>query len=463
MSDERERALSDAFNLGLDFLRTLSERHVGPVADAATIRGQLGTALPDGGQDAADVIADLARAVDPGLVASAGPRYFGFVVGGALPAAVAADVLTAAWGQNAALHALSPAAAAAEQVAGEWMLDLLGLPRDASFGLPTGAGLGNAVGLAAGRHAVLARAGWDVERDGLYGAPGIQVVIGEEAHATLLTALQYLGLGRERVTKIASDEQGRMRMDELARALAGADGPVMVAAQAGNVNTGAFDPVNEIADLLASRSNTWLHVDGAFGLWAQVSPQLRHLVRGMERGDSWSTDAHKWLNAGYDCGFVAVRDPEAHRVAMATTAAYLLRSEQRESWEYVFDSSRRARGFALYATLRSLGRLGVRELVERCCRLARRMADQLSVGGVEVLNDVVLNQVLARFGDDEITNAVIQRVQADGTAWMGGTTWRGKAAMRISVSNWSTTEADADASVQSILRAAAVAAPSASR
>ena len=453
MTDERERALSDAFALGLDYLRTLPERHVGAVADATTVRERLGTALPQDPEDAASVVAALAAAVDPGLVASAGPRYFGFVVGGALPAAVAADVLTAAWGQNAGLHALSPAAAAAEQVAGEWMLDLLGLPAEASFGLPTGAGLGNTVGLAAGRHAVLARAGWDVERKGLYGAPEIRVVIGEEAHATLLTALQYLGLGRERVTKIATDGQGRMRMDELSAALDRSQGPVIVAAQAGNVNTGAFDPVDEIAGLLAEQPNGWLHVDGAFGLWAQVSPDLRHLVKGIEGADSWSTDAHKWLNAGYDCGFVAVRDAEAHRVAMATTAAYLLRSDQRESWEYVLDSSRRARGFALYAAIRSLGRSGVQELVERCCRLARRMAEQLAAEGVEVLNEVVLNQVLVSFGEDQETQAVISRVQADGTAWMGGTNWHGRAAMRISVSNWSTTEADADASVQAILAA----------
>jgi glutamate/tyrosine decarboxylase-like PLP-dependent enzyme len=453
MSDERERALSDAFAIGLDYLRTLPDRHVGALANADAVRERLGTTLPDGPEDAASVVAALADAVDPGLVASAGPRYYGFVIGGALPAAVAADVLTAAWGQNGALHALSPAAAAAEQVAGEWMLDLLGLPADASFGLPTGAGLGNAVGLAAGRHAVLARIGWDVERLGLYGAPEIQVVVGEEAHATLLTALQYLGLGRDRVTIVPTDEQGRMRADELDSVLGGLDGPVMVAAQAGNVNTGGFDPIGEIAALLGRHDNTWLHVDGAFGLWANASPELRHLVQGIERADSWSTDAHKWLNAGYDCGFVAVRDAEAHRVAMATSAAYLLRSEQRESWEYVLDSSRRARGFALYAALRSLGRSGVRDLVERCCRLARRMAEQLAAEGVEVLNDVVLNQVLVRFGDDQQTDAVIGRVQADGTAWMGGTTWQGKRAMRISVSNWSTTEADADASVQAILRA----------
>ena len=455
MTDERERALNEAFARGLDYLRSLPDRHVGPTADAATIAERLGGELREQGEDAASVVASLAAAVDPGLGASAGPRDFGFVVGGALPAAAAADVLTMAWGQNAALHALSPAAAAAEQVAGEWMLDLLGLPRDASFGLPTGAGLGNAVGLAAGRHVVLARVGWDVESQGLYGAPEVQVVIGEEAHATLLTALQYLGLGRDRVVRIPTDEQGRMRVDDLASALDGlTDAPLLVAAQAGNVNTGAFDPMDEIADRLAGHPNAWLHVDGAFGLWAQVSPKLRHLVKGVERADSWSTDAHKWLNAGYDCGFVAVRDPEAHRAAMAATAPYLLRSEHRESWEYVLDSSRRARGFALYAAIRSLGRSGVRELVERCCRLAERMADQLAAGGAEVLSDVVLNQVLVTFGDDQRTSDVITRVQADGTAWMGGTTWKGQAAMRISVSNWSTTEADADASVQAVLDAA---------
>lgn len=454
----RERGLAEAFDLSLSYLRSLPERHVGPRADAAALRQRLAPTLADRGEDAESVIAALAAAVDPGLVASAGPRYFGFVIGGILPAAAAADWLATTWAQNAALHALSPAAAAAEQVAGEWMLDLLGLPADASFGLPTGAGLGNAVGLAAGRHAVLDRAGWDVERRGLYGGPEVEVIIGEEAHATVLTALQYLGLGRERVRRIGADDQGRMRADELSDALDTMDGPVIVITQAGNVNTGAFDPIDQIADLLAGHPNTWLHVDGAFGLWAAVSPALQHLVQGVARADSWSTDAHKWLNAGYDCGFVAVRDAEAHRASMAASAAYLLRSEQRESWEYVLDSSRRARGFALYAAIRSLGREGVRELVERCCRLARRMAEQLTAGGVEVLNDVVLNQVLVRFGDDGRTQAVIGQVQADGTAWMGGTSWQGVAAMRISVSNWSTTEADVDASVQSILRAAAGAA-----
>ena len=453
VSDEREEALQAAFALGLEYLRGVGERHVGARASASQIQARLGGPVPERGTDPSAVVRELSAAVDDGIVASVGPRYFGFVIGGALPAAAAADVLTTAWGQNGALHALSPAAAASEQVAGEWMLDLLGLPPSASTGLPTGAGLGNAVGIAAGRHAVLAREGWDVEARGLYGAPEIMVIIGDEAHATALTALQYLGLGRERVVRVATDDNGQMRGDAFAEAVATIRGPLIVLAQAGNVNTGGFDPMDQLADALEQHPNAWMHVDGAFGLWANVSPDLRHLVHGVERADSWSTDAHKWLNAGYDCGFVAVRDPEAHRAAMAATAAYLLRSDERESWEYVFDSSRRARGFALYAAIRSLGREGIRALVERCCALARRMAEQLAEGGAEILNDVILNQVLVRFGDDELTNRVIARVQEDGTAWMGGTSWHGMAAMRISVSNWSTTEADADASVQAILRA----------
>jgi glutamate/tyrosine decarboxylase-like PLP-dependent enzyme len=452
--DDRERALRRAVELGLEYLAELPRRHVGARTDAAGIRERLLSRLPDTPADPVAVVEELAAAVDPGLVASLGPRYFGFVIGGQLPAAAAADWLTTAWGQNAGLHALSPAAAAAEEAAGAWMLELLGLPRDASIGLPTGAGLGNTVGLAAGRHAVLKREGWDVEADGLYGAPEITVVIGEEAHATLLTALQYLGLGRSRVLQVPTDDQGRMRADEARTVIDAVSGPLMVAAQAGNVNTGGFDPVGEIASALENHPNSWLHVDGAFGLWAAVSPELSHLVDGVDRADSWSTDAHKWLNVGYDCGFVAVRDPVAHRAAMAATAAYLLPSSHRENWEYVLDSSRRARGFVLYAAIRSLGRQGVQALVERCCALARRIADRLSeADGVQILNDVVLNQVLVRFDDDdERTREVVAAVQADGTAWMGGTTWKGKAAMRISVSNWATSESDADRTVAAILR-----------
>ncbi len=452
---DRERALRRAAELGLDYLASVGERHVAARANATQISERLPAALPDGPMDPVAVIEELSAAVDPGIVASAGPRYFGFVIGGALPASAAADWLTTAWGQNAGLHALSPAAAAVEDTAGAWMLELLDLPRDASVGLPTGAGLGNAVGLAAGRHAILAKEGWDVEARGLYRAPEITVVIGEEAHATLMTALQYLGLGRDRVARLPTDDQGRIQADAARATIATIEGPLIVATQAGNVNTGGFDPVGEIAAALESHPNSWLHVDGAFGLWAAVSPSLRHLVDGVDRADSWSTDAHKWLNVGYDCGFVATRDPAAHRAAMSMSASYLMRSEQRENWEWVLDSSRRARGFTLYAAIRSLGRDGIRALVERCCALAVRMADRLrAADGVEVLNDVNLNQVLVRFGDDEHTRDVITAVQADGTAWLGGTIWKGKAAMRISVSNWSTTEADADRTVDAILRCA---------
>lgn len=466
--DDRERALRAAADLAYQFLDQLPERHVGAATGADAVVERLGGPLPDEGADPAAVVAELAASVDPGLVASAGPRYFGFVIGGALPAAAGADWLTGAWAQNGALHASSPAAAAAEEVAAAWMLDLLGLPASASVGFPTGAGLGNAVGLAAARHAVLDRAGWDVEARGLYGAPEVDVLVGAEAHGTLLTALQYLGLGRDRVTRIAVDDQGRMRADALRDALAATTRPVIVATQAGNVNTGAFDPIDDIADALGGHDNAWLHVDGAFGLWASVSPRLRPLVAGVERADSWATDAHKWLNVGYDCGFVAVRDPQAHRAAMMVTAPYLMQgSGLRDPWEYVFDSSRRARGFIVWAALRSMGRNGVRALVERCCDLAVRIAERLAADPrVEILNDVVLNQVLVRFhpagaapgrGPDEVADAltrdVVARVQAEGTAWMGSTVWQGMNAMRISVSNWSTTEADADRTADAILRA----------
>ena len=441
-----------------DYLATLPDRHVGARADAARIAERLRVDLPDEGDDPVAVIERLARDVDGGLVASAGPRYFGFVIGGALPASLGADWLTAAWDQNAALHALSPAAAAAEQVAGEWMKELLGIPAEASHGLPTGAGLGNAVAMAAARHALLERAGWDVEARGLYGAPEIEVLIGADAHATVLTALQYLGLGRERVTRLETDEQGRVRAEAVASAVAAAaDRPVLVCAQAGNVNSGAFDPLEPMVAAVRGHGNAWLHVDGAFGIWAATVPRLRHLVAGIGDAGSWATDAHKWLNIGYDCGFVAVRDAAAHRSAMATQAAYLMASDtNREGWEWVFDSSRRARGFALYASLRSLGRAGVRDLVDRCCRLAARFAEAVaSVPGARVLNDVVLNQVLVRFGDDDgHTRRVIERVQASGEAWMGGTSWHGQAAMRISVSNWSTTETDIDRTVDAIRAAA---------
>jgi glutamate/tyrosine decarboxylase-like PLP-dependent enzyme len=390
------------------------------------------------------------------------------VVGGHHPAALAADWLTSAWDQNNGLYAMSPSLSVVEEVAGGWMLDLLGLPATASFGFTTGAMMANFTALAAARHALLQRAGWDVERRGLYGAPEIDVVLGAEAHATIHLALQYLGLGRERVRTVPTDAQGRLRPDLLVEALASCPGPVLVCAQSGNVNSGAFDPIGPIADAVRAQPNAWLHVDGAFGLWAAASPRFSGLLEGVERADSWATDGHKWLNVPYDCGFVACADPAAHRAAMSITAAYLVQDErERDGVDWGPEFSRRARGVPVYAILRALGRDGVREVVERCCDLAARMAARLAGHpGVEILNEVALDQVLVAFrpanvepahpidtvAADALTRRVIAEVQRDGTCWLAGTTWHGRAAMRISIVNWSTTEADADRSVEAILR-----------
>ncbi len=449
-------------DLAVEFLEGLPERRVGAAASIEELRSALGGPLPQRGEEAGEVVERLARAADPGLVAMAGPRYFGFVIGGHVPASLAADWLTSAWDQNAGLYATSPANAVAEEVAAGWLLDVLDLPRTASVGFTTGCAMASFTALAAARHAVLSRAGWDVEARGLFGAPEIDVVVGEEVHVTILSALQMLGLGRERVKQAATDGQGRMDPASLRQVLAGCRGPLIVCAQAGNVNTGSFDPLEEIAPLVRERGG-WLHVDGAFGLWAAASPPLAHLVRGAAEADSWATDGHKWLNVPYDSGIVIVDDPESHRAAMTIAAAYLVQTagRERDPFDYVPEFSRRARGFTVWAALRSLGREGIAELVERCCALARRFAERLGAEpGVEILNEVVLNQVLARFhppggGDaDAFTREVIARVQADGTCWLGGTTWHGVAAMRISVSNWSTTEADVDLSAAAILRAA---------
>jgi glutamate/tyrosine decarboxylase-like PLP-dependent enzyme len=449
-------------DLARGFLDSLPHRPVGARADLGSLRSAFGGTLPAAGAEPAAVIEHLAAAADPGLVASAGPRYFGFVIGGSLPAALAADWLAAAWDQDAGLYACGPAAAVVEEVAAAWLLDLFALPPTASVGFVTGGQMANFTGLAAGRHAVLQRAGWDVEEDGLTGAPAVNVVVGDEAHVTILTSLRMLGLGSRRVVRVAADGQGRMRADELHSTLAGLDGPTIVCAQVGNVNTGAFDPVGEIADV-AHRRGGWVHVDGAFGLWAAASPALRDLVRGVERADSWATDGHKWLNVPYDSGIAIVRDAAAHKTAMTGRASYLVQSSgaERDPQDWTPEFSRRARGFAVYAALKSLGRDGVTALVERCCRLARRMAERLAAApGVRILNEVVLNQVLVRFepeggGDgDAFTRAVVTRVQREGTCWMAGSRWHGMDAMRISVSNWSTTEADIDRSAEAILAAA---------
>jgi glutamate/tyrosine decarboxylase-like PLP-dependent enzyme len=457
--------LALAADLAARYLETLPSRPVGRPVDAAALRATLGGTLPDDGVDPQTVIRELARDADPGLVASAGPRYFGFVIGGALPAALAADWLTAAWDQDAGNYVSAPAAAVVEEVAASWLLDLLDLPRSSSVGFVTGATMANFTGLAAARHHVLAGAGWDVEAQGLIDAPPVHVVVGDEAHVTIFAALGLLGLGRERVRRVPADGQGRMRAEDLGRVLSDCHGPTIVCAQAGNVNTGAFDPLADIA-ALARRHGAWLHVDGAFGLWAAVSPGLRGSLAGAADADSWATDAHKWLNVPYDSGLVIVAHQDAHRAAMRGVAAYLMGAvEGRDPYDWVPEFSRRARGFALYAALRSLGRRGVTDLVERCCRLARRMAEALQRSAkVEILNEVVLNQVLVRFrpparDPGAFTRAVIAGVQRDGTAWCGGTTWQGKEAMRISISNWTTTDEDVDRSAEAILKTAAALQP----
>ncbi len=446
MPPDRTRGLGAAAAHAQRFLSGVDGRPVAARADAAAVRDVLGGPLPEQGEDPEAVVEALVAGADPGLVASAGPRHFGFVIGGALPAAVAADWLVSAWDQCAAFHVLSPAAAAVEEVAAAWALDLLRLPRTATVGFVTGGQGANTTCLAAARHAVLDRAGWDVERDGLQGAPRVHVVCGEEAHATIHAGMRLLGLGGATAVPVRVDDQGRMVPEALADALEGIDGPTIVCVQAGNVATGTFDPFDAIADVCAGHG-AWLHVDGAFGLWAAAAPSTRPLMRGADRADSWSVDAHKWLNVPYDCGLAIVADPDAHRAAMALAGAYLVADpDRRDNTNYVPESSRRARAVPVWAALRSLGRAGVADLVERNCAQARRMAEHLAgLPDAEVLNDVVLNQVLARFGgDDDRTREVVARVQRDGTCWLGGTTWRGRQAMRVSFSNWSTTDEDVD-------------------
>ena len=460
--DER-RLLADVANYAADFLESLETRAVGEEATVDELRKALGGPLPDGPTEAAEVVDGLIAGAEPGVVAIPSGRYFGFVIGGAVPAALAADWLTSVWDQNAGLYAIGPSAAVVEEVAGAWLKELLGLPAAASYAFVTGCQMAHVTCLAAARHETLAGAGWNVERDGLQGAPRVTVVAGDERHVTVDRALRFLGIGTSQIVAVPSDARGRMRADALADALDRVEGPTIVCAQAGNVNTGAFDPLDAIADA-AERSGAWLHVDGAFGLWAAASPTTRHLVGGSERADSWATDGHKWLNVPYDSGFAFCANPDAHRAAMGASASYLIHAGDdgpRDEVDWTPEFSRRARGFATYAAIRALGREGIAAIVERCCTHARRFADVLrSAEGVEILNDVVLNQVLVRFGDsDELTREVVRNVQDDGTCWLSGTTWQGRGAMRISVSNWQTTEADVDRSAAAILREASVREP----
>jgi glutamate/tyrosine decarboxylase-like PLP-dependent enzyme len=445
-------------NYANSFVESLSTRPVGGPVPVDELRAAFDAPLPEEGIDPSSVVVDLAKAAEPGIVGTTSGRYFGFVIGGVTPAALAADWLTSVWDQNAGLYAAGPAASVVEEVAGRWLKELLGIPAKSSFGFVTGAQMANFTGLAAARHHVLDQVGWDVEADGLQGAPTITVVAGEQRHGTLDRAVRYLGLGPRKMELVPSDDQGRMRAELLDDVLPAVAGPTIVCAQAGNVNSGAFDPLGPICDIAHSHG-AWVHVDGAFGQWAAVSPRLQPLLAGHERADSWATDGHKWLNVPYDSGIVFCAHPTSHVGATSFTGAYLQKGEhgERDESDWNPESSRRARAFAVYASIREHGRKGIVNLIERCCDNALRFAEILEASPVaKVLNEVVLNQVLVRFyDDDELTHRIIEGVQRDGTCWLGGTTWQGQAAMRISVSNWSTNENDVDRSADAILRVAA--------
>ena len=458
MADPYDALLRLAHGRAKAFLDSLPTRPVSPRVAFGDLLRELDGPVPDGPADPLEALDSLAARLEPGLVASPGPRYFGFVTGGSYPQALAADWLVSAWDQNCALYVMSPAMAALEVCTGRWIIELLGLPPDSSVGFVTGAHAANVTALAAARHEVLRRAQWDVEALGLQGAPQVTVIAGEEAHSSITAACRLIGLGSRTILRVATDSHGRMRPNALEWALTASPGPTIVCAQAGNVDTGACDPLTEIAELVHERG-AWLHVDGAFGLWAALSPRRRHLVAGVEAADSWTTDAHKWLNVPYDSGIVVVRHPAAHRASMSQTAAYLIPGEgdQRDGSDWALEASRRARVVPVYVVLRTLGRAGIIEVVERCCELAKRMAERLQAApGAQVLNDVVLNQVLVRFmnqSGENVTPAVIAAVQAGGACWCGGTQWAGEAAMRISVSNWRTSEADIDRSADAIAAA----------
>jgi glutamate/tyrosine decarboxylase-like PLP-dependent enzyme len=448
--DARQALLHDAARRAGDYLKGLDARAAYPPPDALANLAAFDEPLPEQPGDPLETLRLLDEAGSPATVASAGGRYFGFVFGGSLPAALAANWLAGAWDQNACMVAASPVGAKLETVALRWLLEALGLPAEAGGGFVSGATMANFSGLAAARHALLKREGWDVEAQGLFGAPPITVVVGDEVHVSLLKALSLLGFGRERVVRVPVDGQGRMR----AEALPAISGPAIVCLQAGNVNTGAFDPAAELC-ARAHAAGAWVHVDGAFGLWAAAAPARAHLAAGLAEADSWATDAHKWLNVPYDCGLVFCRGAQDLRAALShNPAAYLVAGAAREPMEYTPEMSRRARGVEVWAALRSLGRAGLAEMVERCCRLARRFAEGLSAAGYEILNDAQLNQVLVSFGTPERTQLVVRAIQQDGTCWCGGTAWQGRTAMRISVSSWATTEADVERCLAAMVRAA---------
>jgi glutamate/tyrosine decarboxylase-like PLP-dependent enzyme len=442
--------LTDVAARAAGYLAGINDRSVAPSPAALARLKELGGPLPDAPADPAELIAQLDEIGSPATVATTGGRYFGFVVGGTLPASLAANWLAGAWDQNAALQLLSPVAAKVEEIVERWVVDLLGLPQGTGAGFVTCTTMANFSALAAARSAVLRHTGWNVEDDGLFGAPPIRVVVGQEVHVSLLRAVAMVGLGRSRVITVPVDGQGRMRPD----ALPPLDERTILCIQAGNVNTGAFDPAKEICTR-AQEAGAWVHVDGAFGLWGAVSPLYAHLLEGFSAADSWAVDCHKWLNVPYDSGIVLVREPENLRQALPTgNAAYLTQTSGREPWQFTPDASRRARGIELWAALRSLGRNGLQEMIERNCRQARLFADRLRAAGIRILNDVVLNQVLVSFGSPEETRRAIAEIQTDGTCWCGGTVWQGQTAMRISVSSWATTDHDVEKSASAMIKIA---------
>jgi glutamate/tyrosine decarboxylase-like PLP-dependent enzyme len=442
--------LDDAAQRATAYLDSLRNRPVSPRPDAIDRLRILDTPLPQKSTASEEVLARLDEFVSPATMAMAGPRFFGFVIGGSLPVALAANWLAAAWDQNAGYDASTPGVARLEEIAQRWLIELLDLPKQCAVGFVTGATVANFTALAAARNAVLKRCGWSVEADGLFGAPPIQVVVGEECHPTLLKSLGMLGLGRARLTRVPVDAQGRMRVEKLQ----GISSPSIVCLQAGNVNSGAFDSFDKLCPI-ARDAGAWIHIDGAFGLWAKAAPSLTHLTGGMDLADSWATDAHKWLNVPYDSGIAFVRDADALRSSMAITAEYLPpQGPRRNPCDFTPELSRRARGVEVWSALFHLGREGLAELIERNCAQARRFADRLTAAGYDVLNEVVLNQVVVRFGDAERTKRVIEAIQQDGTCWAGVTVWQGHTAMRISVCSWATTDADVERSVDAMIRCA---------
>jgi glutamate/tyrosine decarboxylase-like PLP-dependent enzyme len=449
MKTDYSRILADAADRSISYRNGVEDRRVVPSRQAIEALVALDGPMPAGPPEPADVLAQLDDIGSPATVAMAGGRYFGFVIGSSLPATLAANWLAGAWDQNSALSVMSPAATKIESIALRWLLEILHLPSNCAGAFVTGCTMANFTALAAARNSVYDKAGWDVEANGLTGAPPIQLIVGAEAHVSLMKALEMLGFGREKVVAVPVDDQGRIRAEAMPKIEANA----IICTQAGNVNTGSFDPISEICDL-ASDAGAWVHVDGAFGLWAAASPEREHLVKGIEKANSWATDAHKWLNVPYDSGLAFVRDEKALRSAMSADAAYLPTGNVREPMHYTPEASRRARGVEVWAALRSLGRSGVADLVERTCRFAAMFAEGLRSAGYEILNDVVLNQVLVSFGSDDLTTRVITGIQDDGTCWCGGTVWQGRTAMRISVSSWVTTEDDVIKSLDAMIRVA---------